>query len=488
MDYSTSSSTGSENLPSHAVYLNICTEKEKHNFLKEILSLFLEVVDPQESGLLDKMIAEDLLTDYDRDSLSGKDVRTCTDLRRKVWFHLTKLSVQDLKTKVFPKLHQDFPHIIPKKFLTYSPGNMEAVDGGQGNECFRHDITRRLRRNSVLDKMYQYDIIDLETYRRRSTEGGATNHEPWTTLYSMAAFPNSRPSAMMKDILEMHRIPVPADLTSLISRGFPCTCSQRNDVLPDTPSSYNKVLSWIKELPLRLASGSPGSTRSTKSTDLYSISSQYPPYQAGSVNTTNSLSPSSAPAAFPPQDDGRGKKAAFESGRGKGEVDTMSAFVCRESPQISVAAAYPNPPESLQTLNSNSVEIHIPALAPTTSHTMEVMGIQDEVHPRTRGSGVQGSANQPLGTNDGLSLTGVPVSLNIRKLAMRFCLSPITILVVVLVLIFAMNGFNIVQFISGSPESDQNLEDAVRKLKQQDKQLVKNVTFLLDLLRSNTDG
>ena len=47
--------------------------------MKTILPEFLRVVNPRESGLLDKLLAADLLTETDHESLSGKDVKIRKD-------------------------------------------------------------------------------------------------------------------------------------------------------------------------------------------------------------------------------------------------------------------------------------------------------------------------------------------------------------------------------------------------------------------------
>nr|KAG5694524.1 hypothetical protein BaRGS_030399 [Batillaria attramentaria] len=141
----------------------LCTEKDLHDMMKEILPEFIKKVDPREDGFLDTLYASYLLTDTDNESLSGKDVLTRKDQARKLWFILNKIPLEDFMSKVAPELCKKYGHIIPKRFR-----QDKEQDDTKAKElvkkCLRHAIQSRIRATSMADMLYHKDFLDFEDY------------------------------------------------------------------------------------------------------------------------------------------------------------------------------------------------------------------------------------------------------------------------------------------------------------------------------------
>ncbi|XP_070189213.1 uncharacterized protein, partial [Littorina saxatilis] len=97
--------------------LNFRTSDELHSYLKAILPGFLDNVDPDQ--LMDILLQNGHLGQYDHEALNSKDVPTCRDKARKVWFRLHKLHVSDFNKDVAPYLCGRYPHIIPEEYFAH---------------------------------------------------------------------------------------------------------------------------------------------------------------------------------------------------------------------------------------------------------------------------------------------------------------------------------------------------------------------------------
>ncbi|KAK7480264.1 hypothetical protein BaRGS_00028540, partial [Batillaria attramentaria] len=142
------------------------TDEELDDFLREILPEFLRVVDARQSGLIDTLYANEVITDSDNSSLSGKDVLTRKDQARKLFIILNKIPVDVFRVKVAPELCVKFPHIIPDRFkLKTGAGDTTRQPAVAKEECLHHAIQNRIRPATMADMLYHQGCLSLDEYR-----------------------------------------------------------------------------------------------------------------------------------------------------------------------------------------------------------------------------------------------------------------------------------------------------------------------------------
>ena len=74
------------------------------------------------------------------------------------------MDVKDFKTKVFPELCRQFPHIIPSKFCSHKQ-ERGRVMCEESSFCLRHDIMLRSRPSTMAEMLYHRGCLSLEAYK-----------------------------------------------------------------------------------------------------------------------------------------------------------------------------------------------------------------------------------------------------------------------------------------------------------------------------------
>lgn len=234
------------------VHLNIKTDKELKQFMRAILPEFLRVVDPRQSGILDVLYANDVITESDNSSLSGKDVMTRKDQARKLFILLNKVPVSIFLKSVAPELCAKFPHIIPERFRATPESEESDVDNTADCEavhCLRHCIEHRIRPATMADMLYHEDFLDLEEYTF-IIDGARKKEDVWVTLFEQffghAQAELRKLEDVVRQLLVRYYMHVPENLGELVSNGMPCTCSHVEAPPQQLPLNFiGKVESWL---------------------------------------------------------------------------------------------------------------------------------------------------------------------------------------------------------------------------------------------------
>ncbi|XP_070206763.1 uncharacterized protein [Littorina saxatilis] len=221
----------------------ISTKKGLTQFLRAIHPGFLAYVDPRHSRLLDIMIQNELLTDSDQESLSGKGVYVRRDQARKLWFSLHKMRVRDFTCTVLPELCSNFPHILPEEWMDSNE------DGPDEEYCFRHDITDKIRPATMADLLFDCHCLSLEDYKDLS-ETNINQEMIWEALFEAVRRKNTGDTEKaMRGLLNTRKVDVPSNFLDLLSSGIPCTCHRSEQrllasIAPAT--SEEKITKWLR--------------------------------------------------------------------------------------------------------------------------------------------------------------------------------------------------------------------------------------------------
>lgn len=293
------------------LHLNVANRQQLRQFLKAIQPQFLRVVNPRESGLLDILYAAELLTDTDHESMSGKDVHTRKDQARKLWFLLNKMPVREFLSKVSPALLKEFPHIIPKRFLSLEAVDATTCDDGDQQYCLRHDIMGKIRVTAMTDLLYHHDHLEFEDYEAMTSDDMKTDRM-WMKVFHACQDGGQKGSQSqlvrgLQALLHKYQLVVPENLERLVSRGIACTCNHGSLLLPDSasPSPLRKAGSWVKKSSFDRVSPlqSPWSSCSRLDVRSYSGATSPRDDDSQSLASENSLDPDSmAISPIPPDD------------------------------------------------------------------------------------------------------------------------------------------------------------------------------------------
>ncbi|KAK7468025.1 hypothetical protein BaRGS_00036729, partial [Batillaria attramentaria] len=212
------------------VRLNIRTNKELRRFLRAILPEFLRVVDPRESGFVDVLYANEVITQSDNSSLSGKDVMTRKDQARKLFILLNKVPVQKFLNRVAPELCEMFPHIIPEEFKDTDDIDDSADDTDDPDDvCLVHIIQQRIRPATMADMLYHEGFLTLEEYTA-ITELSRKKESIWPTLLKKFKLRSRHERRILLKVLikllKQYYIEVPSNIKDQLSCGLPCTCPE----------------------------------------------------------------------------------------------------------------------------------------------------------------------------------------------------------------------------------------------------------------------
>ncbi|KAK7106982.1 uncharacterized protein [Littorina saxatilis] len=263
--------------------LNFRTSDELHSYLKAILPGFLDNVDPDQ--LMDILLQNGHLGQYDHEALNSKDVPTCRDKARKVWFRLHKLHVSDFNKDVAPYLFDRYPHIIPEEYFAHKiptspdnslPNDSKPEDGGLeatldslGAPCVPREIKRNGHPKWVADLKYHYGYLDLTQYKEilRKIEKGEDVYE---TLFNACRSVNDDDAnrlaianSFCRQVKTLQHYN-PKDLAESLASGLPCTCSTCS-VEMRRPSTARRGETWPrleKNEKLQNASRHPDGTHS----------------------------------------------------------------------------------------------------------------------------------------------------------------------------------------------------------------------------------
>ncbi|KAK7093292.1 hypothetical protein V1264_007071 [Littorina saxatilis] len=220
----------------------ISTKKGLTQFLRAIHPGFLAYVDPRHSRLLDIMIQNELLTDSDQESLSGKGVYVRRDQARKLWFSFHKMRVRDFTCTVLPELCSNFPHILPEEWTDINE------DGPDEEYCFRHDITDKIRPATMADLLFDCHCLSLEDYKDLS-EINVNQEMIWEALFEAVRRKTTGDTEQaLRGLLTKRKVDVPNNLMDLLSSGIPCTChrsEQRLLTSITTATSEEKITKWF---------------------------------------------------------------------------------------------------------------------------------------------------------------------------------------------------------------------------------------------------
>ncbi|PVD34475.1 hypothetical protein C0Q70_05750 [Pomacea canaliculata] len=219
--------------------LYIRNDHELQDFWRAILPAFVRTVDPRESGLMDQLFAEDMLSESDVESLCGKHVVTRRDQARKLAVSLMKYRWNEFMTMVAPALcTAKYTHIIPCKYWITNDDQRTEMTSLRGNGmtttelCLRHIIKHRLRPAALADMLFHRHYMSFEEYRMFISEETSSNSDKWTKIFSTLSKPPSPQAAKetesdLRQRLSRH-INVPDSLSDILLRGLPCCCKERS--------------------------------------------------------------------------------------------------------------------------------------------------------------------------------------------------------------------------------------------------------------------
>ncbi|KAK7468024.1 hypothetical protein BaRGS_00036728 [Batillaria attramentaria] len=287
--------------------LNIQTERELGDMMRELLPEFVRVVDPREDGFLDTLYASYLLTDTDNESLSGKDVLTRKDqatllyalsscvalveatpvdletTARKLWFILNKIPLEDFMSKVAPELCSKYGHIIPQRFRHHGKQDdtevKQVMDQCSGQKCLRHAVQSRIRATSMADMLYNKGFLDLEDYGD-VISGTYETEAVWMAMFG--AFCERSESDIenllggLRDLLNRYNMRITADLKDVVGSW-----------LRKTRFSFGRssVTSRAR---------SPGSSRTIMPASSYSPATTRRTFDTQSIASEDTLTPENA--------------------------------------------------------------------------------------------------------------------------------------------------------------------------------------------------
>ncbi|KAK7480265.1 hypothetical protein BaRGS_00028541 [Batillaria attramentaria] len=289
--------------------LNIQTERELGDMMRELLPEFVRVVDPREDGFLDTLYASYLLTDTDNESLSGKDVLTRKDQARKLWFILNKIPLEDFMSKVAPELCSKYGHIIPQRFRHHGKQDdtevKQVMDQCSGQKCLRHAVQSRIRATSMADMLYNKGFLDLEDYGD-VISGTYETEAVWMAMFG--AFCERSESDIenllggLRDLLNRYNVRIAADLKDVVSMGLPCTCDEPVPLPPCASSvPVTKVGSWLRKTRFSFGRSSvtsrarsPGSSRTIMPASSYSPATTRRTFDTQSIASEDTLTPENA--------------------------------------------------------------------------------------------------------------------------------------------------------------------------------------------------
>lgn len=264
--------------------LSIQTAEELEDLWRTILPDFVKIVDPENSGFLDDLYSDQLLTHTDYESfVSGKDYMPRAQKARKLWFVLSSYNLDLFRAKVAPKLLTSFSLIIPDRF--FSPTDQSLATFKTEEPCLRHAIQKRLRVETMADLLCHHVCLSHKNYGLIINDTFKTTTAKWNLVFD--AFSGQTPvtqtgplGAEVQELLIRYNVPIPDNMADVMSRGFPCTCHEPEASPPEDVQSRDiKVKSWLERKMAAVYQSSPDSslTRvdvSSRSSTLRAVSEQ----------------------------------------------------------------------------------------------------------------------------------------------------------------------------------------------------------------------
>nr|KAG5686363.1 hypothetical protein BaRGS_026824 [Batillaria attramentaria] len=214
------------------------TNGDVQRFLKDILKPFTEKVNIVEDGLLDALLASQVLTDIDNESLNALHHPTRTERARHLWKILHGIDHDVFIQKVLPVLCEKVGFIIPGKLFKTAASDL-PTDGCSGQTartgstadkekvCTRCAIVSRDRPEKLADFLYRIGMIDFKTHGDLTAKN-RTSPTDWDKIFNsfrrLQRISASRHQKDMKQILSTDSLRVPDDLVDQMMKGFPCRC------------------------------------------------------------------------------------------------------------------------------------------------------------------------------------------------------------------------------------------------------------------------
>ncbi|KAK7476739.1 hypothetical protein BaRGS_00032032 [Batillaria attramentaria] len=285
---------GEQELSLTVGHLCLGTPKELHDFWREILPDFLDVVDPDNSGFLQELYAGELLTDTDFESMVTGNGRVPRKQKaRKLWFILSSHTLNVFLSKIAPKLCERFSRIIPEKFFASS--DQCCVTVTTEAQCFRHTIQSRVRLETMADLLCHNDCLSHSEYGAIITEAARKPADKWNIMFKSFRGASQQfkitLESQLKDLLHRYKVPCPESMADIMSRGFPCTCNEPEGIPPSTVMDTKQhVQFWLEKKLAAVNQASPDS--SLTRVDLSSCSLSSSPKPVSQLDKTSSTSSS----------------------------------------------------------------------------------------------------------------------------------------------------------------------------------------------------
>ncbi|KAK7093291.1 hypothetical protein V1264_007070 [Littorina saxatilis] len=151
------------------------------------------------------------------------------------------MRVRDFTCTVLPELCSNFPHILPEEW-------MDSNEDGPDEECFRHDITDKIRPATMADLLFDCHCLSLEDYKDVS-ETNINQEMIWEALFEAVRRKTTGDTEQaLRGLLTKRKVDVPDNFLDLLSSGIPCTCRRSEQrLLPSitTATSEEKITKWF---------------------------------------------------------------------------------------------------------------------------------------------------------------------------------------------------------------------------------------------------
>ncbi|KAL8589159.1 hypothetical protein ACOMHN_052497 [Nucella lapillus] len=294
----------------HRQLIPLETKKDVEEFLRAIHNAFVASVEPVESGLQDVLIQNHVVTETDNESLTGPHLPVPRDKARHLFKILYSTPHDMFLRDALPVLCHKYDYVIPLRFwkagvikTTSSQqdererrgGGRELCPGpygseGNGGECWRCMILKRIRPTAVADYLFQRGAVPFEEYCRLTKDHRLTSRGHWPALFS--AFKSLPGREEEEDVQELmlllqRYLPVPGDVRDQMRQGFPCRCLQGVvDSAGYRSISKNRRETWCKHYRTW-----KGQKRKSIASSASSVS-LYPPTESD-IKSTNSVNSNS---------------------------------------------------------------------------------------------------------------------------------------------------------------------------------------------------
>ncbi|KAK7495756.1 hypothetical protein BaRGS_00012976, partial [Batillaria attramentaria] len=181
---------------------------DQDQFLKVIQPQFLRLAHPIESGVVDELRREEILSSDDQDELASETSRR--DKARLLWSKLHRVPPKTFGEKCVPLLRRTYPHMFPTVTFRWNGQKQEE----EKVVCLRHVLMKRQSPKKLMD------VVKLASGKY---DGGKRQ---WATAFRLLHKNCKSPSVRVEMLKLFKKIGVdnPTGLRKQIRSGFPCTC------------------------------------------------------------------------------------------------------------------------------------------------------------------------------------------------------------------------------------------------------------------------